>query len=160
VQRADVIEMDFPATPAMEADPPEGLVEALGVRPSYIGRSRFDQLVIVDEEEVVRALKPDLHGLRKITGMRGVIVSSVSSDPQFDFISRYFAPGAGIDEDPVTGSAHCCLGPYWGQRLGKSEMQAYQASARGGIVRLRLNGDRVLLGGHAVTVLKGDLLSP
>lgn len=90
--------------------------------------------------------------------MRGVIVTSPSDDPQFDFVSRYFAPGAGIDEDPVTGSAHCCLGPYWSERLGKIEMTAFQASSRGGIVRVRLNGDRVLLGGQAVTVMKGELL--
>ena len=89
--------------------------------------------------------------------MRGVIVTSASDDPRFDFVSRFFAPGAGIDEDPVTGSAHCCLGPFWSERLGKTEMTAFQASARGGAVRVRVNGARVLLGGKAVTVLRGEL---
>jgi predicted PhzF superfamily epimerase YddE/YHI9 len=90
--------------------------------------------------------------------MRGVIVTSVSVDPRFDFVSRFFAPGVGVNEDPVTGSAHCCLAPYWSEQLGKTEMQAFQASARGGVVRVRVNGDRVLLGGQAVTVVKGELV--
>jgi predicted PhzF superfamily epimerase YddE/YHI9 len=91
--------------------------------------------------------------------VRGVIVTARSSAPEFDFVSRFFAPGSGIDEDPVTGSSHCTLGPYWSQQLGKSELTAFQASPRGGVVRVRLNGDRVILGGQAVTVLRGDLAS-
>jgi predicted PhzF superfamily epimerase YddE/YHI9 len=94
--------------------------------------------------------------LRKVKA-RGIIVTSRSDSPEYDFVSRFFAPGSGIDEDPVTGSAHCCLGPYWAGRLGKTEFVAYQASARGGIVRVRLHGDRVVLGGKAVTVLRGEL---
>ncbi len=86
-----------------------------------------------------------------------MIVTSLSRDPQFDFVSRYFAPAAGIDEDPVTGSAHCCLGPYWSQLLGKTELVGFQASRRGGTVRMRLEGDRVILGGKAITVLRGQL---
>lgn len=150
------IEMDFPATPAEEAEAPEGLLEALGVTPSFVGRSRFDRFVLVESEPVLRSLKPDFGRLRELR-MRGVIVTSASNDPNFDFVSRYFAPGAGVDEDPVTGSAHCCLGPMWSGWLDKTEMTAFQASARGGIVQVRVAGDRVFLGGRAVTVLRGVL---
>lgn len=156
-QHGSFIELDFPATPALEAEPPAGLLDALGVIPSFVGKSKFDKFIVVDSEQVVRSLNPDFAELRQIS-MRGVIVTSISDDPCFDFVSRFFAPGAGIDEDPVTGSAHCCLGPFWSERLGKSEMTAYQASARGGIVRVRINGDRVLLGGQAITVMKGELI--
>jgi predicted PhzF superfamily epimerase YddE/YHI9 len=90
--------------------------------------------------------------------MRGVIVSSRSSDPVFDFVSRFFAPAAGVNEDPVTGSAHCCLAPYWYEKFGKPEMVGFQASRRGGIVRMRLREDRVVLGGTAVTIVRGELL--
>jgi PhzF family phenazine biosynthesis protein len=154
--RGDLIEMDFPATPPAPAEPPAALLEALGVEPSYVGRSTYDRFVVVESEGVVRALTPDFAKLRGID-MRGVIVTSTSAEARFDFISRYFAPAAGIDEDPVTGSAHCCLGPYWGGQLGKAEMTAFQASKRGGIVRVRVTGDRVLLGGLAVTVMAGEL---
>jgi PhzF family phenazine biosynthesis protein len=110
----------------------------------------------VDSEEAVRAVNPDHAQLRKIP-VRGVIVTSRGSNGQYDFVSRFFAPGSGIDEDPVTGSAHCCLTPYWAARLGKNDLVAYQASRRGGVLRVRLNGDRVRLGGRAVTVLRGEL---
>jgi PhzF family phenazine biosynthesis protein len=152
------IQLDFPATPAEEGEPSEGLLDALEVRPLFVGHSKFDQLIQVESEQVVRALKPDFARLRDIS-MRSVIVTSKSDDPRFDFVSRCFAPGVGIDEDPVTGSAHCCLGPYWSERLSKSELTAFQASTRGGIVRVRINGDRVLLGGNAVTVMRGELAS-
>jgi len=157
-QRGELLELDFPATPAEAAQAPAGLVEALGVQPSWIGRSKFDKFLVVEAEEIVRSLKPDFARLRTIAGMRGVIVTSASSDSRYDFISRYFAPGAGIDEDPVTGSAHCCLAPYWAERLGKRELTGFQASSRGGVVRVRLSGDRVLLGGKAVTVTKGEIV--
>jgi PhzF family phenazine biosynthesis protein len=152
-----LIELDFPATPAEAAEPPAGLLEALGVTPAFVGRSKFDKFVLVDSEQVVRSLRPDFMRLREVP-MRGVIVTSLSADPRFDFVSRYFAPAAGIDEDPVTGSAHCCLGPFWSARLGKTELTAYQASTRGGVVRVRIRSDRVVLGGQAVTVLRGELL--
>ena len=157
-QAGEFIELDFPATPAAQAKPPAGLLEALGVQPSFVGRTKFDKFLVVESEEVVRGLRPDFTALRRMADMRGVIVTSPSSNPQFDFVSRFFAPGAGVDEDPVTGSAHCCLAPFWSARLGKSEMTGFQASARGGIVRVRLNGDRVVLGGKAVTVLRGELV--
>jgi PhzF family phenazine biosynthesis protein len=152
-----LIELDFPATPAHVAEPPAGLLEALGANPSFIAKSKYDKFLVVESEQVVRSLKPNFAQLQRIA-MRGVIVTSPSSDPKFDFVSRYFAPAAGVDEDPVTGSAHCCLGPFWGERLGKQEMTAFQASARGGVVRVRVNPDRVILGGQAVTVVKGELL--
>jgi PhzF family phenazine biosynthesis protein len=154
----ELIELDFPSLPTVETEPATGLLDALGIQPSFVGNSKFDKFLVVDSEEVVRSLKPDFQALRRIAGMRGVIVTSASSDPSFDFISRYFAPGAGIDEDPVTGSAHCCLGPFWGERLGKRELTGFQASSRGGIVRVRLNDDRVVLGGKAVTLWKGELV--
>jgi len=156
-RRGNVVEMDFPATPVEEVTPPEGLVTALGVEPSFVGQSKFDKFLVVESENVVRSLEPDFSMLREIP-MRGVMVTSLSEDPRFDFLSRYFAPGVGIDEDPVTGSAHCCLGPFWSGRLGKSEMTAFQASSRGGVVSVKVLGDRVVLGGQAVTVLDGYFL--
>jgi PhzF family phenazine biosynthesis protein len=158
IKKSDFIELNFPATPADESELPAGLLEALGVQPSF-GQSRFDTLVVVESEQAVRSVQPDFARLKDIP-VRGVIVTSQSDDPQFDFVSRYFAPTAGINEDPVTGSAHCCLGPFWGERLGKMEMRAFQVSARGGVVRVRVNGDRVHLGGQAVTVMRGELVGP
>lgn len=153
----DWIELDFPATPETRFDPPAGLLESLGVsKPNYVGRNKFDYIVEVESEDAVRALKPDHDELRKIP-VRGVIVTSRASNGKYDFVSRFFAPGSGIDEDPVTGSAHCCLTPYWAPKLGKNELVAYQASPRGGMMRVRLNGDRVCLSGRAVTILRGRL---
>ncbi len=152
------IELDFPALPLTDIEPPSDLMDALGITPSYVGESRLDHFVFVDEEQAVRSMQPDYATLRTLPN-RGLIVTSASDDARFDFISRYFAPAAGIDEDPVTGSAHCCLAPYWAERLGKSEMTGFQASARGGIVHVRVAGDRVVLGGEAVTVFRGTLAS-
>jgi PhzF family phenazine biosynthesis protein len=152
------IEMNFPATPAEPTGAPSELIEALGVEPRYVGRNIFDYLVEIGSEEKVRNLKPNFPLLRDLP-IRGVVVTSVASSPGFDFVSRFFAPRVGVDEDPVTGSAHCCLGPFWADRLGKTEMVAYQASERGGTVRVRVDGDRVYLGGRAITVLRGELLT-
>ncbi len=149
------IEMDFPAIVSTPAPAPEGLAEALGATLKYVGKNAFDYLVELDSEKTVRRLKPNFTELAKLP-VRGVIVTSEATD--YDFISRFFAPGSGITEDPVTGSAHCCLGPFWRERLGKTELVAYQASARGGVFYVRLEGDRVRLGGQAVTVLRGSLL--
>ena len=158
-RRGEWIELDFPAKIAAEADAPPELLRSLGVqRASFVGKNAFDYLVEVESEEALRALQPDHTMLRKIP-VRGVIVTARSSTPEFDFVSRFFAPGSGVDEDPVTGSAHSALGPYWAPRLEKSEFMAYQASARGGVVRVRLNGERVILGGQAVTVMTGELLA-
>jgi predicted PhzF superfamily epimerase YddE/YHI9 len=156
-RRGEWIEMDFPSEVSERCEAPEGLVQGLRAQSRWVSRNRFDYLVEVDSEEVVRELKPDLAVLAAVP-VRGIIVTSQASSGRFDFISRFFAPAAGIDEDPVTGSAHCCLGPFWGERLGKTELLGYQASARGGTVRVRLASDRVLLGGQAVTVFRGELL--
>ena len=150
------IELDFPATPAAPTEIPEGLVEALGCEARLVLRGPFDYLVEVESEQVVAELAPDSPALAQIGG-RGVIVTCLGTG-RYDFVSRYFAPGAGIAEDPVTGSAHCSLGPFWAERLGKTELVAYQASARGGEVCVRVEGDRVLLGGKAVTVMRGELV--
>jgi PhzF family phenazine biosynthesis protein len=150
------IEMDFPAEPARETEAPADLHGALGVEPRWVGRNRLDYLVEVDSEAAVTGLRPDFGKLRGLTA-RGVVVTARSASPGRDFVSRYFAPAFGIDEDPVTGSAHCCLGPYWAERLGRDELTGYQASARGGIVRVLPRGGRVLLRGRAVTVLVAEL---
>ncbi|MGA2259543.1 MAG: PhzF family phenazine biosynthesis protein [Thermoguttaceae bacterium] len=152
------IELDFPAEPPTESSPPPGLLEALGASAKYVGRNRFDYLVEVESEDEVRRLAPDFARLSDLE-IRGVIVTSRSTTPQYDFVSRFFAPRAGVDEDPVTGSAHCCLGPYWQGRLGKSEFTAFQASARGGVVHVRVARVRTYLGGQAVTVLRGELVA-
>jgi predicted PhzF superfamily epimerase YddE/YHI9 len=156
-KHGDWIELDFPVLPVRDEPLPSGVAAALGVDVVRAGRSRDDLLVEVASESAVRACEPDFVPLRSLPA-RGVIVTSVSSTPEFDFVSRFFAPGAGIDEDPVTGSAHCALAPYWAERLGKREFTAFQASARGGVLRLRLAGDRVLIAGRAVTVLRGELV--
>src|SRR5688572_13160584 len=141
------IELDFPATPAAPADAPPGLSEALGATPQFVGRSKFDYLVELDDEATVRRLDPDLGAVARVKA-RGVIVTSRADTGKYDFVSRFFAPQSGVPEDPVTGSAHCALAPYWSARLGKKELMAFQASARGGELRLRLEGDRVRLGGQ------------
>lgn len=153
------IELNFPEKPANVAEPPTGLLEALGVKqPLYVGKAQFDYLVAVASEEIVRNLKPDFSALKAVD-TRGVIVTSRSSSGEFDFVSRFFAPAVGIDEDPVTGSAHCCLGPYWQSRLNKREFLAYQASERGGVLQVQVQGDRVLLKGQAVIILRGELVN-
>lgn len=154
--KGESIELDFPAKPETPAEAPNGLLDALGIASArYVGRNEMDYLVEVASEEIVRGLQPD-HGRLRTFPVRGVIVTSKGSG-EFDFISRFFAPGSGIDEDPVTGSAHCCLAPYWAPRLGKTSFRAYQASPRGGVVEVMLVGDRVKLAGSAVTVLRGEL---
>ena len=157
-KQAEEIELNFPATPPEEVAAPPGLLKSLGVTAEYVGQSRYDYLVRVGSESEVLGAKPDFIGLKSL-GVRGVMVTSPSQSGEYDFISRFFAPGAGIDEDPVTGSAHCCLGPYWGEILGKDEMVAYQASARGGVVRVRVSPDRVYLSGKAITVSRGELVA-
>jgi PhzF family phenazine biosynthesis protein len=157
--RGDWIELDFPAKRVEAAGAPPELLPALGVaQAAYVGKNVFDYLVEVDSEETLRGLAPDFTALRKVP-VRGVIVTARSAARDFDFVSRFFAPAAGVDEDPVTGSSHVALGPYWSGKLGKSEFTAFQASARGGVVRVRLQGDRVILGGQAVTVMTGELLA-
>jgi PhzF family phenazine biosynthesis protein len=156
MREGEWIRMDFPTTPAEAAPVPPGLAEALGAEPVYVGRSRWDLLVEVESEAVLRALCPDFARLREVEA-RGVICTARGAE--HDFVSRFFAPRVGIDEDPVTGSAHCVLAPHWAGRLGRDRLVGYQASLRGGVVRVRLAGERVLLEGQAVTVLRGELLA-
>lgn len=156
VRRGDLIELDLPAKPEKESTVPRGLYEALGVPPHYVGMSQFDVLIQVESETVVRKVHPDFDKLRSLP-VRGIIVTARASSPSYDVVSRFFAPAVGVDEDPVTGSAHCVLATFWAPRLGKSEFVAYQASQRGGIVHVALRGSRVQLGGHAVTIFEGDL---
>jgi PhzF family phenazine biosynthesis protein len=154
-KRDGCIELDFPSKPAVPSDAPDGLLPALGFATARVARSQFDYLVEVDSERMVYEATPDFGALRKMPA-RGVIVTARSSG-ESDFVSRFFAPAVGVDEDPVTGSAHCTLAPYWSERLGKLEMAGRQISRRGGNVRVRLAGDRVMIGGQAITVLRGQL---
>jgi PhzF family phenazine biosynthesis protein len=157
VRHGDDIGLDFPLKPEEPAQAPAGLLEALGVSARYVGKNQFDYLVEVESEDALREIAPDFKRLAAVP-VRGIIVTSRSADLRFDFVSRFFAPASGVDEDPVTGSAHCCLADFWRKRLGKTEFVAFQASARGGMVKVRIVKDRALLGGRAVTVAKGELL--
>lgn len=150
------IELDFPARPASPIVAPDGLTEAIGVSPTFVAKFRDDYLLEVASEAAVQNLTPDFARLA-LTDARAVMVTSRATRPGFDFISRFFAPKMGVDEDPVTGAAHCVLAPHWGRILGKTEMTAYQASARGGIVRVRLGDERVFISGCAVLVSAGEL---
>jgi PhzF family phenazine biosynthesis protein len=152
----ELIELDFPAVRPEPAPAPAELAEALRAEIVAAGTNRMDWLVELADEGAVLDLEPDLRALKRLP-VRGVIATARGAEPGIDFVSRFFAPAAGVDEDPVTGSAHCALGPYWGAILGKTEMMGRQVSARGGLVRVRLAGDRVLLGGRAVTILRGEL---
>jgi PhzF family phenazine biosynthesis protein len=156
------IELDFPALELEPTEPPAGLLEALGVRPDAVrtvGRSRFDLLVELPDAAAVAAVQPDVAALRAVP-TRGVIVTAGGGPDGagVDFVSRFFAPAVGVDEDPVTGSAHCVLGPYWAAARGRTELRARQISARGGELRIRVGpGGRVGIAGQAVTVLRGRL---
>jgi PhzF family phenazine biosynthesis protein len=150
------IELDFPALATEPTEASAGLLEALGARASFVGRSAYDVLVEVASAAEVRVLAPDFGALARVPA-RGVIVTARSDEPAFDFVSRFFAPTVGVNEDPVTGSAHAVLGPYWQRRTGKDAFLAYQASARGGVVRVCVAGDRTRLAGQAVTVFQGEL---
>jgi len=147
----DAITLDFPAKPASSAPAPDGLLEALAADAIYVGRSEFDYLVEIESAKALRTLNPAFAMLQNVP-VRGVIVTARSDTPQFDFLSRFFAPAVGVNEDPVTGSAHCTLVPYWAAKLGKTNFLACQVSARGGVLKLALAGDRVHLGGSARTV--------
>jgi PhzF family phenazine biosynthesis protein len=152
------ITLDFPVTPEESANNDcDTLREALGVTPVYVGRSKFDYLVEVDSEATVRNVTPDPMLLKRLP-VRGVIVTSQAIAPDVDFVSRFFALSAGIDEDPVTGSAHCFLAPFWSPRLQKSHFVAHQVSQRGGILHLELAGERVLISGAAITISRGEIL--
>jgi len=153
----DEIFLDFPAKPATEIEPPDGLAAAIGMMPVYCGKNDFDILMQVETQADVENAKVDFSRLAEIP-VRGVILTAKSESDQFDFVSRFFAPAVGINEDPVTGSAHVCLAPFWSSRLGRDDLVGYQASQRGGIVKTRLDGDRVHLGGNAIVVVEGELM--
>jgi PhzF family phenazine biosynthesis protein len=153
--KGNEIEMDFPVRPESSISLPNGLRDALGAEPKYVGKTQYDLLVELDSETIVRDLSPNFLQLRQISA-RGIMVTSKADTTGYDFVSRFFAPKVGIDEDPVTGSAHCSLGPFWSERLGKSELVGLQVSARSGVVKVRIEDDRVVLGGRAVTVLRGE----
>jgi PhzF family phenazine biosynthesis protein len=154
VRRDGWIAMDFPAEPPRAVEAPSDLIRALGVNAQFIGRNRLDYLVELESAGAVRAAAPDLALLRTVP-TRGVILTAPADTDDYDFVSRFFAPSAGVGEDAVTGSAHPCLGPFWGDRLGKVDLTGYQASARGGTVRVGLRGERVDVCGQAITVARG-----
>ncbi|MFQ5597002.1 MAG: PhzF family phenazine biosynthesis protein [Nitrospiria bacterium] len=149
------IELDFPSEPEQATAAPPTLIQALGVRPQYVGKNRFDFLVEVDSEQILRSIRPEFALLASVQ-TRGVIVTAPAASPAYDFVSRFFAPRSGIHEDPVTGSAHCCLGPFWRERLHKDHLIARQLSTRGGVVAIRIKKNRVVLSGQAVTIFSGQ----
>ncbi|MDP4198978.1 MAG: PhzF family phenazine biosynthesis protein [Bacteroidota bacterium] len=157
--KSGIIELNFPATPASPViEPPLELADAINRKILYIGRNSYDYLVELTSEENVRKLRPNMNLLRKLE-VRGIVITAAATEGKpYNFVSRAFYPRAGIAEDPVTGSAHCMLGPYWSPRFGKTDLTGYQASKRGGLVRLQVDGDRVRLYGQAVTISKGELL--
>ena len=155
-KKGDWIEMDFPEQAAVKTAVPHGLASALGVTVDEVYNNGMDYLVLLDTAKTIHELEPDFQELKKIN-TRGVIVTSPADTAEYDFISRFFAPRVGIPEDPVTGSAHCCLGPYWSERLGKDTLLGFQASSRGGVVRVTVKKSIVVLGGQAVTCLRGQL---
>jgi PhzF family phenazine biosynthesis protein len=156
-QANDWITMDLPARPVQPTEPPADLTAILGVALRGVWRNQWDLFVELPTAEDVRQLAPDLAAIRALD-VQGVIVTSASDTPDYDFVSRYFVPALGIDEDPATGAAHTALAPFWAERLGKAELIGYQASARGGTLRVRPQGERVLVSGQAVTVARGELL--
>ena len=151
------IEMNFPATPPEPIEPPPGLSDLLGSVPRYVGRTPFDLFLELTDEEELHELSPDFTGLSELP-VRGFIVTTRSNSNNYDFLSRFFAPAAGVQEDPVTGSAHCALAPYWADQLARPKLTGYQASPRGGIVEVETANDRVKLQGQAITTLRGELV--
>ncbi len=159
IDGAEWIETDFPLDPPTSADPPAGLIEALGVQPVSMHRGKWDPLIELANEQAVRDASPNFYAMRDCD-MRGVMITAradASNRARYDFVSRFFAPSCDIDEDPVTGSAHCLLGAFWSGKLGKNNLTGYQASPRGGVVRIGINGDRAAIMGQAVLVMSGEL---
>jgi PhzF family phenazine biosynthesis protein len=161
-QKGDLIELDFPATPAAPCEKEKGLEESLGAPVLSLSRYKSYYLAELPSDKAVRQLKPDFKLMESVLNQKQLVevaVTAATDDPAYDFVSRFFAPVAGISEDHVTGSAHCCLGPFWQNRLGKNTFAAFQASARGGVLTVRCENDRVYLGGQARTVVRGELAS-
>lgn len=157
-KQGDWIELNFPSEPPEECECPEYLLNGLGHSVTYCGKNRMDYIVEVESEELVRNLEPNWSELEKVD-TRGIVVTARSTGSEFDFVSRAFFPALGISEDPVTGSAHCGLAPYWEKQLNKQDFLAFQASARGGILKVSIKKDRILIGGQAVTVMRGEILA-
>ncbi|ABA23965.1 Phenazine biosynthesis PhzC/PhzF protein [Trichormus variabilis ATCC 29413] len=158
-RQGDWIELDFPVNHSQPITTPPELTEALGVSLKSVFQNSLGYLVEVESEDVVRNLQPNFQLLKTLAVADVIVTSQTQPDSPYDFVSRFFAPGLGINEDPVTGAAHCCLASYWRDRLGKDEFLAYQASSRGGVVKVSYGGgDRVFLAGQAVTVLRGELI--
>lgn len=155
-ERLPWVELDFPTLPAETWEARLNLAELLGIPVSGVWRSSLDAMVRVEDEAALRLLRPNLSDIARLP-VRGLIVTAPSQEPGIDFVSRFFAPQSGIDEDPVTGSAHCTLGPYWSQTLGREELRARQVSPRGGLLELTVGSDRVRLRGMAFTVASGSL---
>ncbi|XEC93027.1 PhzF family phenazine biosynthesis protein [Paenibacillus tarimensis] len=149
------IQLNFPEEPVSESEYPLELIEALNIDPVFVGRNRFDYFIEIESEDVIKKLSPNFSLLGTIP-TRGINVTSRSNE--FDFISRCFFPAIGVNEDPVTGSAHCGLAPYWSKKLNKTELYAYQASARGGVLKINIQNNRVMMAGQAVTIMKNELL--
>lgn len=152
------IAMDFPSNPGAPAEAPPGLWQALGIQPVPVYRNQLDYLLIVTDEPTVRLVSPDFGALVKLSDVHGFIITAPATAPLYDYVCRYFVPSFGINEDPVTGSIQTMLGPFWAERLGKAEVRAWQASARGGGMTVRPAGDRVILMGNAVTTARGELM--
>jgi predicted PhzF superfamily epimerase YddE/YHI9 len=154
----DGFELDFPARPPLPAAAPRGLLPALGVTHATVMKSWRDYLVVVDDAERVRALSPDISALRSIDlGTGGGAVVTAPGEDDVDYVCRLFAPGAGIPEDPATGSIQCALAPYWGEQLGRTRLRVRQLSARGGRMRCTVAGDRVKIAGNAQLYLEGTI---
>jgi PhzF family phenazine biosynthesis protein len=155
----DGITLDFPDQSAQPCEAPAGLFEAFGTAPVPVLRNRMDYVLVLPDEAAVRGLRPLAKAPALQDPVRGFVVTAPSSDPAFDYVCRYFAPAYGIDEDPVTGSIQCALGPYWARRLGKAELRGHQVSRRRGVFRVRADGGRVHITGRAVTTARGELVA-
>jgi PhzF family phenazine biosynthesis protein len=158
--KRDWIELDFPVNLSETTEIPEILATALDVPLKTVVKNSLGYLVEVESASIIGNLQPNFSLLKTLPISNVVVTSVADKESKYDFISRFFAPGLGIDEDPVTGAAHCCLAPFWRNKLGKNELLAYQASARGGVVKVNYDGgDRVLLQGQAVTIMRGAIES-
>ena len=154
------IELNFPVNPSQNTVPPTDLTTALGVSLKTTLINSLGYLVEVDSADIVTNLQPNFSLLKNLATGNVIVTSLADSGSGYDFVSRFFAPGLGVDEDPVTGAAHCCLAPFWRERLNKNELLAYQASSRGGRIKINYSGgERVFLQGQAVTVMRGELFS-
>jgi PhzF family phenazine biosynthesis protein len=158
-RQGEWIELDFPVNHSQIAIAPPILQQALGITDTSVYQNSLGYLVELESEDLVRQIQPNFQLLKTLSVGNLIVTSQANSDSEYDFVSRFFAPGLGVDEDPVTGAAHCCLAAFWRDRFCKDDFLAYQASSRGGVVKINYpGGDRVYLSGQAVTVMRGELL--